>query len=50
MYDLKHSQLRSCLIHLNAYFHKINFLEFLSYETKNIKNSIYTLNNVTTEL
>ena len=38
MYNVKHSQVESYLIRLNAYFHNINFLEFLSYEIKNIKD------------
>ena len=28
MYNVKHSQVRSCLIHLDVYFHNIKFLEF----------------------
>ena len=28
MYNVKHSQVESCLILLNAYFYNINFLEF----------------------
>ena len=30
MYNVKHSQVRSCKIRLNAYFHNINFLEFFN--------------------
>ena len=36
--NAKHNYVESCLIHVNKYFHNINYLEFLSYEIKYIKD------------
>ena len=40
MYNVKHSQVRLCLICINTYFHNINILEYLSYKLKILKIKI----------
>ena len=46
MYSVKHSQVRSCLIRLNACFH-VNFIEFFFlHQIKDIKNQNCALNSM----